>query len=286
MSAKKVLILGSTGMLGHQVTNYFLTLDNYEVFNVSRKNKLNDNTIILNVFDIKTLEQLIHKIKPNYIVNCIGVLISGSNDIENAIFLNAYLPHKLKKIISNFDSKLIQISTDCVFSGNKGNYLEEDYRDGYGIYAHTKILGEVIDDKSITLRTSIIGPEIKDQGEGLFHWFMSQSNIINGYEKEIWSGVSTLELSRIIECVIEEKVTGLYHVTNNTTISKNDLLNLFNKYTNKNLIINPIEGKCSNKSLLDTRKTISYVIPTYEEMVYEMVNNVRRSKNLYSYKEI
>jgi dTDP-4-dehydrorhamnose reductase len=286
MSIKRIMVLGSTGMLGHQVTNYFLSLDNYEVLNVSYKNKLNNDSIIINVFDLNLLEQFIHQIKPDFIVNCIGVLIGGSNDFENAIYINAYLPHKLKKIIDNLHSKLIHISTDCVFSGNKGNYHENDYKDGLGIYAQTKILGEIIDETNTTLRTSIIGPEIKENGEGLFHWFMNQKNNINGYQKEIWSGVSTIQLSKVIKCVIEKNITGLYHVTNNTSISKNDLLHLFNKYTNKNLIINPTQGKYSNKSLIDTRKNLGYLIPSYEEMVSEMVKNTRKYSNLYAYKEL
>ena len=281
MIQKKILILGSTGMLGHAVTNYFLKIDEYRVFNASFKNMLNDDSIILDVLDNSALEDCIYKIKPDIIINCIGVLIKGSNNIENSIYINACLPHILKRIIKNTDSRIIHISTDCVFSGKNGNYKEDDLRDGDGTYAKTKILGEIIDEHNITIRTSIIGPEIKSNGEGLFNWFMSQSASVNGYLEAYWSGVTTIELARAIKWAIDNNITGLYHVTNNQSISKNDLLRLFKKYTKKNIEIIPLDLKNIDKSFIDTRKLINYEIPSYESMVKEMVELVSENKELY-----
>jgi len=281
MIQKKILILGSTGMLGHAVTNYFLKIDEYRVFNASFKNMLNDDSIILDVLDNSALEDCIYKIKPDIIINCIGVLIKGSNNIENSIYINACLPHRLKRIIKNTDSRIIHISTDCVFSGKNGNYKEDDLRDGDGTYAKTKILGEIIDEHNITIRTSIIGPEIKSNGEGLFNWFMSQSASVNGYLEAYWSGVTTIELARAIKWAIDNNITGLYHVTNNQSISKNDLLRLFKKYTKKNIEIIPLDLKNIDKSFIDTRKLINYEIPSYESMVKEMVELVSENKELY-----
>ena len=286
MNQKRVLILGSTGMLGHQVTKYFLTINKYKVFNTSFRTKLNQDTVILNILDCNVLEDFIYKIKPDFIINCIGVLISGSDNIENAIYINAYLPHKLKSIANKINSRVIHISTDCVFSGKKSEYIEKDIRDGTGVYAQTKILGEVIDNRNLTLRTSIIGPELKASGEGLFHWFMNQKANINGYTKEVWSGVTTIELAKIINCVIEGNVTGLYHVTNNNSITKYDLLLLFNKYTKKNLNITPIDGNNSDKSLIDTRKLINYTVPSYDEMVFNMIEFTKEHNQLYSYNNL
>jgi len=286
MSLQKVLILGSTGMLGHQVTNYFLTIDRYIVFNTSFTNKLNEDSIILDVLDSNALEKLIYKINPDIIINCVGVLISGSNDIENAIYINAYLPHRLKKIVKETNCRIIHISTDCVFSGKRGKYIEGDFRDGIGVYAQTKILGEIIDEHNTTIRTSIIGPEIKTNGEGLFHWYANQTNSINGYEKEVWSGVTTIELAKIIDCVIQENIVGLYHASNNDSITKNDLLQLFNKHTNKELKIIPVEGKNSNKSLIDTRGLISHNIPSYDHMIIYMLESIKKQSNLYLYKNL
>ena len=232
---KKVLVLGSTGMLGHQVVNYLKDFGDFIIDDFSYRNKLRKSTIILDAMDKSSLERAILKLKPDFIINCIGILVNGSQNKERAIYLNAYLPHQLKTIAKNINSKLIHISTDCVFSGLKGQYIETDPRDGQDVYSQTKILGEVIDDTNLTLRTSIIGPELKNYGEGLFHWFMNQSDDISGYTKTIWSGVTTIELAKTIKWSIDNHIAGLYHVTNNSSISKHDLLKLFQKYTQKKI---------------------------------------------------
>ncbi|WP_372998894.1 dTDP-4-dehydrorhamnose reductase family protein [Sulfurimonas sp.] len=280
---KRVLVLGSTGMLGHQVVNYFLQFNEYEVIDISFKNKFREETIILDVTNQALFSDTIVKINPDYIINCIGILISDANsNVSNAIYINAYLPYQLKNIAKSINAKLIHISTDCVFSGEKGKYIETDDKDGKDTYSKTKALGEIIDDTNITLRTSIIGLELKTNGKGLFHWFMKQSGCINGYTKAIWSGVTTVELAKVVKLVIENEIIGLYHVTNNTSLSKNDLLKLFKKHTKKDIEIIAVDGKNIDKSFIDTRKEINYVIPSYDEMVKEMVNLILNNKKLYS----
>jgi len=268
-------------MLGHQVVNFLLNFDDYEVVDIAFKSKLRQDTIVLDVTKKTKFEKVITKFRPNFIVNCIGVLIQGSINTGNAIYLNAYLPHELKRISKNIGAKLIHISTDCVFSGNKGGYIESDIKDGKGIYSQTKILGEIDDDTNLTIRTSIIGPELKSHGEGLFHWFMRQKSDINGYVKAIWSGVTTLELAKAIKWSIDNNVTGLYHVTNNSTISKYELLELFKKYTKKDIIINSFQGKDIDKSLIDTRLLMNYKIPSYEQMVSDMIELVFKNESMY-----
>ena len=281
---KKVLILGSTGMLGHQVFYYLKSFSEFIVYDISFRSKLTESTSIIDVKNILALESCIAELQPEYIVNCIGILVTGSQDEGNAIYLNAFLPHKLAAIASTFNSKLIHISTDCVFSGSKGQYLETDLRDGRGVYAQTKILGEIVDEINLTLRTSIVGPELKSEGEGLFHWFMNQHDSIEGYTKAIWSGVTTIELAKAVKWAIDQNITGLYHVTNNTSISKFELLKLFKKYTQKEIDINSTDGKAVDKSLLDTRGEINYQIPSYEIMVSEMVESMKSNASLYPYK--
>jgi len=280
----KVLVLGSTGLIGHQVYNYFKKNSDYELSNISYRKKLQEDTIILDVRDEKKFLDTVEKIKPHIVINCIGVLISGANkDPENAIFINAYMPHRLMRLANNINAKLIHISTDCVFSGNKKEpYLELDEKDGKGVYAKTKGIGEIINDKHLTLRTSVVGPELKTNGEELFHWFMNQSGTINGFTKAMWSGVTTIELAKAVMWVIDNKITGLYHVTNNSSICKYDLLQLFKKYTKKNIEIVPVDGKEINKDFIDTRKQINYEIPSYDQMVSDMVNAIRSNRFLYS----
>jgi len=283
---KKILVLGSTGMLGHQVVKYLNDFDEFIVDDISYRNKLRKNTIIVDAMDKTALKVAIIKLKPNFIINCIGVLVNGSQNQEKAVYLNAYLPHQLKEISKNINAKLIHISTDCVFSGSKGQYIETDSRDGQGVYSQTKILGEIIDDTNLTLRTSIIGPELKNNGEGLFHWFMNQSGSISGYTKSIWSGVTSIELAKAIKWSIDNNTTGLYHITNNKSISKYELLKLFQKYTNKEINIGLIDGNNINKSILDSRKIINYHIPSYEKMVKEMTENMKSNFSLYPYNNI
>lgn len=281
---KKVIILGSTGMLGHQVYCHFKEEGKFEVINVSYRNKLNPKTIILDLNNKFELEELLKEQKPDFVVNCVGVLISGANNNPaNAIYLNSYLPHLLAGICDEIDAKLIHVSTDCVFSGEKGRYQESDEKDGKDIYAKTKALGEVENSRHLTLRTSIIGPELKVNGEGLFHWFMNQESETNGFTKAIWSGVTTTELAKVIAQSIHQDITGIYHVTNGEPINKYDLLQLFKEATKKNIEIHSVEGKKADKSFLDTRKELNLQVATYTDMIQAMVDFMKTHPSLYKH---
>jgi dTDP-4-dehydrorhamnose reductase len=284
----KVLVLGSSGMIGHQVFNYLKFNSVFELYNISFRKKLQHDSILLDARSEDTFVKCIESISPNYIINCVGVLINSSNsDPENAIFINSYLPHRLSRLADVINAKLIHISTDCVFSGKKGtSYIETDEKDGNGVYAKTKGIGEVISDKHITLRTSVVGPELKSDGEELFHWFMVQSGSISGYTSAIWSGVTSMELAKAVEWSIIENITGMYHITNNTSISKSDLLELFKKHTKKDIDITAVEGNKIDRSFVDTRKLINYKIPSYDEMIWEMVDFISRNRSLYSQYQI
>lgn len=279
----KVLVLGSTGLIGHQVYSYLESNSDFELSNISYREKFVEDTIIADIRDEVNFCNVIEKIEPDVIVNCIGVLIEGANkDPENAIFINAYMPHRLMRLADDIGAKLIHISTDCVFSGEKKEpYIEADEKDGKDTYAKAKGLGEVINDRHLTLRTSVVGPELKTNGEELFHWFMMQEGKINGFIKAIWSGVTTLELAHAVKWGIENQITGLYHITNNTLINKNDLLHLFRKYSKKDIGIVAVDGKEVDKSFIDTRKEINYIIPSYDEMIQDMINYMKNNSDLY-----
>jgi len=280
----KVLVLGSAGLIGHQVYNYLKDSDNYELHNISYRNKIQNDTILLNARDEKNFIDKITSIRPHYIINCIGILINGSDtDPENAIFLNSYMPHRLTRLADKINAKLIHISTDCVFSGDKKeSYIETDEKDGRGVYAKSKGLGEIVNNKHLTLRTSVVGPELKTDGEELFHWFMNQQGDISGFTKAIWSGVTTIELAKAVEWSIDHHITGLYHVTNNSSISKYDLLELFQKYTKKDINIEPFDGKNVDKNFIDTRLLMNYEIPSYDQMISNMVDLIANNRELYS----
>lgn len=279
----KVLVLGSTGLIGHQVFNYLDKTGKYDLHNITYRKKLNEDTILCNVRNEHEFLEAIKSISPDVIVNCMGILIEGANaDPENAIFINSYMPHRMMRLANEMNCKLTHISTDCVFSGEKNaSYVEDDFKDGKDTYAKSKGLGEIINDNHLTLRTSVIGPELKTDGEELFHWFMSQSGKINGFTGAIWSGVTTIQLAKAVHWSIQNEITGLYHVTNNDSINKYDLLCLIKKYLKKEIEINPVVGKNLNKSFIDTRKEMDYQIPSYEEMVKEMAEVIAGNSKLY-----
>tara|TARA_B110000008_G_scaffold273845_2_gene308738 strand:+ start:123 stop:1001 length:879 start_codon:yes stop_codon:yes gene_type:complete len=279
----KVLILGSTGLIGHQVYNYLELNSDYLLSNISFRKKLNKLTILQDALDIEGLVNQINIINPTVIVNCIGTLISQSNkDPVRAIFLNSYLPHKLKRIANQIDAKLIHMSTDCVFSGDKKEpYNEMDFKDGRDIYAKTKDLGEIVSKKHLTLRTSVVGPELKVDGGELFNWFMSQKHSVKGFSNAIWSGITSIELAKAVMWSIDNNIKGLYHLTNNKSISKYELLKLFKKYTQKKIEIISVDTNATNKSFIDTRGLINYEIPSYEVMISDLTKSISKNKSLY-----
>ena len=284
----KVLVLGSTGMLGHVLFNYLEKMDRYELYDVVFKNKLREESIICDITDGAKLTGIIQQIEPKYIINCIGVLIKGSkDDPSNAIYINAYFPHFLVKTANGINAKVIHISTDCVFSGKKGAYSESDFRDADDIYGRSKALGEINSENHLTIRTSIVGPEIKTYGEGLLHWFLYQKQPINGFKKAFWGGVTTLECAKAIGAALEQDLFGLINLTNGSKISKYEMLLLFQgHFPENNITINGIDGKEVDKSLITQRSDFKYAVPSYEEMFAEMKDNIVKNKTNYPHYNI
>ncbi len=270
MQKKRVLILGATGMLGHMVYKYFEFIGDYELFNSVYRTPLNDKSIVCNVNDYEALLSLFNQTCPDVVVNCIGALINESKENPtNAIYLNALLPHLLKDICNQHKAKLIHISTDCVFSGKKGRYTEDDFRDAEDVYGRSKALGEIFEDPHCTLRTSIIGPELKD-GTGLLHWFMKQEGKVKGFENVFWGGITTLELAKCVHKVISNSLCGLFHVTNGEKISKYNLLLLLkNAFGLKSIELVGNSDYCIDKSL-DLSAKYNFQIKTYEEMIDQL----------------
>ena len=175
------------------------------------------------------------------------------------------------------------ISTDCVFSGDKGGYIESDFRDGKGYYAQSKALGELINSKDLTIRTSIIGPELKETGIGLFQWFSKQEGQIKGYTNAFWSGVTTIELAKAIQYFLVHNVSGLYHLTNSSRISKYDLLTIIKNVFPSSKVndIKQLGDYRLDKSLVNTRTDIGHLVPSYEAMVQEVHQWVENHIELY-----
>lgn len=279
---KKVIVIGGLGMAGHVLTEQLNDLGTYELHSLAR----NEGRLItkkLDVSDFDALGVYLQEIQPDYVVNCVGVLVKGSDDdLCNAITLNSYLPHFLSKIGKELGYKLFHISTDCVFSGKDGGYLESSYRDGDTNYARTKTLGEVINDRDLTIRTSIIGPELKLNGTGLMHWFLNQTDNVNGYSNAFWSGVTTIELGKYIVRILESDLKGLIHLCPEDKISKFDLLLLMKKHWKRSMEIEAYSDYYCDKSIISTRKDQTYSVLGFDDMLKEAKDWVD-SKKLYEY---
>ena len=279
---KKILVLGSTGMAGHLITLYFLE-KGYDVVAYSMTPFPYCENIIGDVLDTEKLIKVLLDGNYDAVINCVGILIQASeNNKALAVYLNAYLPHLIADTLKMTKTKLIHMSTDCVFSGNTGPYKENSPKDGNTFYDRSKALGEVDDTKNLTFRNSIIGPDINENGTGLFNWFMKQKGEINGFTGAIWTGVTTLTLAKAMEQAMIDNLVGLFHLVNNDSISKFDLLCLFNQYFRDNrIIINKFDDFVSDKSIFRTREDFSFHVPSYEEMVKEMKDWITNHKELY-----
>lgn len=282
---KKVAVLGSTGMAGHVIATY-LEEKEYVIYNTSRSAANNKNSASIDACNIEELEKWLDKVDPDYVINCIGVLQNDSDQRpDKAILLNAFLPQKLAFKYKNSQTKVIHLSTDCVFSGATGGYTEDSTQDGTTIYDRSKALGEIRNCKDLTFRMSIIGPDINENGGGLFNWFMKQSGKINGYTKAVWNGVTTIELARAIDSAIKCDLRGLYHLTPQTPILKYDLLSLIGDVFDRDDIqIEPYDAFVVDKTLVNTRTDFDFIISSYPEMVVDMKKWVDAHRDLYGYR--
>lgn len=281
---KKVLVIGINGMAGHVIYKFLNKNKNHTVYGIARNIKPSNIIFNLDVLDTNELNKIINDGQFDYIINCIGILNQNAeSNPSKAIWFNSYFPHFLEEITKGSESKVIHISTDCVFNGKEGNYTETAHKNGEGFYAQSKALGEIDNSKDLTIRTSIIGPELNTNGIGLFNWFMHQAGEINGYTNAIWSGVTTLELAKAINHIISNPIYGIVHLTNGEPLSKYDLLNLFKEvWDKKHIKIKPYEGKVVNKSLIKSER-FDYKVPKYNEMLVDQYNWIHEYSYLYHY---
>lgn len=280
---KKILVIGIKGMAGHVVFKSLSQLGNYEVYGVARNVTSTDRVFNLDVSNTEELKKIVD-LGFDVVVNCIGILNKDAEDNPHkAIWFNSYFPHLLESLTKNTKTKVITISTDCVFSGKKGNYTESDLTDGEGFYAMSKAMGEILNEKDLTIRTSIIGPEFNKEGIGLFHWFMTQKDGMSGYSQAFWSGITTIELAKVIHQTILQDIKGLLIVAGNPKIDKFSLLKLFNNiFRNDILTITKNDIYKVDKSMYSSRSDFDYHVPSYKDMVLEMKRWV--DENDYNYK--
>ena len=222
------------------------------------------------------------QIKPQIVINCVGLIkqISAANDVLQAIPINTLLPHRLAKLTKVINTRLILISTDCVFSGRTGNYKEADTADCTDLYGRSKLLGEILDQNHVlTIRTSIIGHELRG-GHSLVSWFLKQKGSVTGYAKAIYSGLPTIELATIIHDLIlpNPKLFGLYQIASKP-ISKFDLLSLIAKTYQKKIVLTKANSPNINRSLsyAKFKKQTGYKPKSWEALVQEMYTDYQKS---------
>lgn len=280
----KFLILGCNGMAGHTISLY-LKEKGHDVLGFARSKSNLVDSVTGDAKNEAFIKELVGVNRFDSIINCIGILNQyAENNKADAVYLNSYFPHYLAQLTEGTNTQIIHMSTDCVFSGKRGQYTEDDFCDGTTFYDRSKALGELNDSKNITLRNSIIGPDINPNGIGLLHWFMQQSGEINGYTGAIWTGQTTLQLAKTMEAVSKERAHGLYNMVPDVSISKYELLKLFNKYLRSDKVkVVPVNKMATDKSLKRTCWDFDYKIPDYEQMIVELGEWMILHKELYPY---
>ena len=285
----KILVLGGDGMLGHKM---FQTLSArypdtccsvrgsieepfYRRIDLFRREKILEK---VDAMDLPALGRTLREVRPAYIVNCVGV-IKQREEAKAAvpsITLNALLPHKLAEFAEEWDGKVIHFSTDCVFSGKRGGYTEDDPSDAEDLYGKSKYLGEATAGNAITLRTSIIGRELS-HFRSLLEWFLAQKGkTIRGFRRVIYSGVTTNYLARRVGDLIWDHphLSGLYQVTS-APISKHDLLCLLRDAFRLDVKIVPDEQEVSDRSMVGDRfmKATGYVCPPWPDLASDLADD-------------
>lgn len=230
----------------------------------------------LDAVDWPSIRRAINDLRPDVVINCVGVIKqrAEAHSAIPSIAVNSLLPHLLARELENWGGRLIHISSDCVFSGSRGNYSEDDTSDADDLYGRSKFLGEVSAKNSVTLRTSIIGRELTHHNS-LLDWFLQQNHrTLSGYTNALWSGVSTLHLSHLVGRIIREhpNLNGLYHVSSGR-MSKYELLLLFQQAYALDIHIDPDSTVSCDRSLNGSRlaSAIGYVPPSWEQMMHDLI---------------
>lgn len=281
---QRIVVLGATGMLGNAVLRFFASKTDYEVHGTVRNwnavrelQKMAPNARFVPGVDVESLDSLTRMfatVQPDVIINCIGIVkqLADANDPLIALPINALLPHRLARLAQVAGARLVHMSTDCVFSGVKGNYIESDLPDAYDLYGRSKLLGEVDYPNAVTLRTSIIGHELNGN-RSLIDWFLSQTGEVQGYKNAIFSGLPTVEIARIIHdhVIPNPDLHGLYHVSAEP-INKFDLLSLVSKEYGKKIAIDPKDDFKIDRSLNSDRFRLAtgFQPEPWPELIYRM----------------
>lgn len=280
----KVLVLGASGMLGNAVLRLLSESDGYEVFGSVRSaaamrllpSALSERIVTgVDVENQDSLAALLARVRPDAVINCIGIVkqLQEASDPLTTLPINALLPHRLARMCDLAGARLVHVSTDCVFAGTKGMYLESDPPDAVDLYGRSKSLGEVDYPHAVTLRTSIIGHELGGSAHGLVEWFLSQKGQVKGFTRAVFSGLPTVELAAVIRdrVLSNRELRGVYHVSA-APVDKHSLLNLLAQSYDHTIRIVP-DGQLVIDRSLDSsrfRRATGYEPPAWPELVRRM----------------
>lgn len=285
--AMRVLVLGATGMLGNAMIRILSENADWDVFGTVRSGsagrfysrRISEKLLAgIDVENHDSLVSVFNRIRPDVVINCIGLIkqLADANDPLLALSVNSLLPHRIARLCGLAGARFVHISTDCVFSGEKGNYRETDPSDAEDLYGKSKFLGEVDYPHAITLRTSIIGHELQS-ANGLLGWFLNQEAQCNGYVNAIFTGLPTVTLAQIVRNVVipHPDLSGVYHVAAQP-ISKHDLLKLIADIYGKSIEVVPDDKLVIDRSLSAGRfqEATGYLAPSWPELI----------KSMYAYK--
>ena len=283
MSERPIVVLGVTGMLGHkmfqhlsgQFPNVLGTCRDLVTSERFREVAILRDPRILQGVDAESLEALVRRLRPSWIVNCVGVIKQreAASEAVPSILINSLLPHRLAATAAQWGGRVIHFSTDCVFSGRQGMYREEDISDATDLYGRSKFLGEVAAANALTLRTSIIGRELAEF-RSLLEWFLARrGGKVQGYRKAMWSGVTTNYLSSLVAWIMAShpSLHGLYQVAAQP-ISKYDLLCLIQRVYGLDIAIEAVEGEVCDRTLRGDRFVAATGIetPAWEQLIGEL----------------
>ena len=279
----KVLVVGASGMIGSTMFRVLGEHSEWDIYGSIRAEcvkrffpvSVHQNLIAgVDLENQDLLVKILNQIRPHVVVNCAGVTkhLPEAEDPLVSISINTLMPHRLARLCELVDARLIHISTDCVFSGEKGGYAEEDFPDARDMYGKSKALGEVRAAHTITLRTSTIGHELQSK-RGLLEWFLSQEGECKGYSRAMFSGLPTVVFAQIVRDVVipSTELSGLYHVAAQP-INKFELLKLIANVYGKEIEIESDDSLVINRSLDATRlrEATGYVAPAWPELIKTM----------------
>lgn len=267
----KIFVLGCNGVVGHAVAMYFKEAGHAVHYGD-----------VAMAYDVECLKRTIEKLQPDAVINCTAIVNQAAEeDKARAAYINAYLPHFLESVTAGTNTVVVHRSTDCIFSGARGQYTLDDTPDAKSFYACTKAVGELVNDKDVTIRVSLIGPAQDDEDGSLLNWFLHQQGEVKGFANAIWTGLTTLEYAKTIESLLRQHAHGLFQAAPVKAISKYDLLCLFEKHFSRHRTIVRVDNARVDKSLVPVWGTYDISIKDYEEQIIEMKQWIEKHRDLY-----